>query len=320
METNNVQDTPQNANEGNVDNAFDPIQANEGSSSEFSVDDIILGKTEAADNVFATPAQEIEVPQVTEPTQPISAPPVPEQPMDAKNDDTRFEYWQSRAARLENQLKNAETQQMQVQQQAAVPEAPVKEEFPAPPERPKKPRVFSREEAYSDASSESARYLDEVDEWRDNMDEYNQLKHHYEIATVKEQMQAQEKSRQDEVLKRQAYAQQQKQVHDVKQYVQKSHGFTPEQANQFVSQMASPESITMDNLVQLWRFQQGQATTPQAAPAQPSQAFEQEKRASQVPSPMGVMPSAGGQADGRSSEDQIMDNMIGAFNDKNPWK
>jgi hypothetical protein len=83
--------------------------------------------------------------------------------------------------------------------------------------------------------------------------------------------------------------------------------------------MASPESITMDNLVQLWRFQQGQQT-PQAAPAQPSQAFQQEKRASQVPSPMGVMPSANGQADGRSTEDQIMDKMIGNFDSKNPWK
>jgi hypothetical protein len=320
MEIDNVQDTPQNANPGNADSAFDPVQANEGSSSEFSVDDIILGKTEAADEVFATPAQEPEVqPQPEQPQQEVLAPPAPEQPVDPKNDDTRFQYWQSRAARLENQLKNAETQQMQAQQQqAAVPEAPAKEEFPAPPERPKKPRTFSREEAYSDGSSESARYLDEVDEWRDNMDEYNQLKHQYEIATVKEQMQAQEKSRQDEIQRRQAYAQQQKQVHDVKQYVQKSHGFTPEQANEFVTQMASPESITMDNLVQLWRFQQGQQT-PQAAPAQPSQAFQQEKRASQVPSPMGVMPSAGGQTDGRSTTDQIMDKMIGDFNSKNPW-
>jgi hypothetical protein len=34
---------------------------------------------------------------------------------------------------------------------------------------------------------------------------------------------------------------------------------------------------------------------------------------------MGVMPSAGGQTDGRSSEDQIMDKMIGDFNSKNPW-
>ena len=61
MEIDNVQDTPQNANPGNADNAFDPIQANEGSSSEFSVDDIILGKTEAADEALAIPAQEPEI-------------------------------------------------------------------------------------------------------------------------------------------------------------------------------------------------------------------------------------------------------------------
>ena len=318
METNNVQDTPQTANEGDANQAFDPIQANDGPSSEFSVDDIILGKTEAADEVFDTPAQETEV-QPQQEQQQVYNPPAPEQPVDAKNDDTRFQYWQSRAARLENQLKNAETQQMQPQQQAAVPQAPVKEEFPAPPEKPKKPRTFTREEAYADGTSESAKYLDEMDDWRDTMDEYNQLKHHYEIATVKETMQAQEKTRQEDIQRRQAYAQQQKQVHDVKNYVQKSHGFTPDQANTFVKEMASPESITMDNLVQLWRFQQGQQQTPQAAPAQPSQAFQQEKRAASVPSPMGVMPSAGGTTDGRSTTDQIMDTMIGDFNSKNPW-
>ena len=133
-------------------------------------------------------------------------------------------------------------------------------------------------------------------------------------------MQAQEATRQEDIKRRQAYAQQQKQVHDVKQYVQKTHRFTPEQANEFVSQMSSPESITMDNLVQLWRFQKGQGTpTGAPAPAQPSQAFQQEKRAASVPSPMGVMPSAGGSNDGRSATDQIMDTMIGDFNSKNPW-
>ena len=99
MENTNVQDTPQNANTGDADAAFDPIQANEGSASEFSVDDIILGKTEAADEVFDTPAQETEV-QPQQEQQQVYNPPAPEQPVDAKNDDTRFQYWQSRAARL----------------------------------------------------------------------------------------------------------------------------------------------------------------------------------------------------------------------------
>ena len=317
MENTNVQDTPQNVNEGDANQALDPIQANEGSASEFSVDDIILGKTEAADEVFATPAQETE----TQPQQEVQqdyAPPAPEQPVDARNDDTRFQYWQSRAARLENQLKNVETQQ--AQQQAAAPTEPQTEEFPAPPEKPARPRSFSREDAYTDSSSDSAKYLDEMDEWRDTMDEYNQMKHHYEMAGIKEDMQKQEQARQADIQRQQAYAQQQKQVHDVKNYVQQKHGFNAEQANEFVTQMASPESITMDNLVQLWRFQKGQGTpTGAPAPAQPSQAFQQEKRAASVPSPMGVMPSAGGSNDGRSATDQIMDTMIGDFNSKNPW-
>ena len=318
MENTNVQDTPLTANEGDANQAFDPIQANDGSSSEFSVDDIILGKTEAADEVFDTPAQETEV-QQQEGEQQVYNPPAPDQPMDAKNDDTRFQYWQSRAARLENQLHNAETQQ--AQQQAAVPAEPQAEEFPLPPDKPARPRGFNREEAYSDGTSESAKYLDDVDEWRDTMDEYSQAKQHYEIATVREQMEKQEGVRVQEIQRQQAYAHQQKQVHDVRNYVQKSHGLSSEQANEFITSMASPKSITMDNLVQLWRLRQGQGT-PTGAPAQahPSQAFQQEKRAASVPSPMGVMPSAGGSNDGRSTTDQIMDTMVGDFNSKNPWK
>ena len=152
------------------------------------------------------------------------------------------------------------------------------------------------------------------------MDEYSQAKQHYEIATVRAQMEKQEAVRVQEIQRQQAYAQQQKQVHDVRNYVQKSHGLSPEQANEFITSMASPKSITMDNLVQLWRLRQGQGT-PTGAPAQaqPSSAFQQEKRAASVPSPMGVMPSAGGSNDGRSATDQIMDTMIGDFNSKNPW-
>jgi hypothetical protein len=102
------------------------------------------------------------------------------QPLEAKNDDTRFEYWQSQASKRDNELKQAQEQLQQFQhqvnaqqsQQAMAPEQQVQEEFPPPPEKPARPRSFNRQEAYEDSSSESARYLDEVETWRDNMDEY----------------------------------------------------------------------------------------------------------------------------------------------------
>ena len=83
--------------------------------------------------------------------------------------------------------------------------------------------------------------------------------------------------------------------------------------------MSNPNSITIDNLVQLYRLQNG-GGNQQAAPAAPSQSFQQTKNAQQVPSSMGVMPSGQSNVDGRSMEDKIMDTMVGDFNSKNPWK
>ena len=87
--------------------------------------------------------------------------------------------------------------------------------------------------------------------------------------------------------------------------------------------MSDPSSINVDNLVQLYRLSQGQPVANQntATPAPtPSADFQQVQNAQQVPSPMGVLPSGQGNADGRKMEDKIMDTMIGNFNSKNPWK
>ena len=173
MENSNVQDTQ---NEGlEPSQAFEPPV--DGSAEELSVDDIILGTVDDSASAFGAPENMTEE--------------VPEAP---KNDDTRYEYWQSQAAKKDNELNQMKAQQQQAmamqqqqmmqQQQAQAQPAP--EQFPDPPAKPKKPRNFSREEAYSDSSSESARYLDDVDEWRDNIEEYRDLKGQYNRAKVQE--------------------------------------------------------------------------------------------------------------------------------------
>ena len=87
----------------------------------------------------------------------------------------------------------------------------------------------------------------------------------------------------------------------------------------FINTMSKPESVNLDNLVQLYRLNNGGAAQ-QANPSQPSQEFKQMQNAQQVPSPMGVLPSGQSGADTRTAEDKIMDTMIGNFNSKNPWK
>ena len=317
MENANVQDTPQNANTQDVSNAFEAPQANatQGSSSELSVDDIILGNVDDSASAFGTPDT-----GTTEEINPETG---------AKNDNTRYEYWQSQAAKKDNELNDLKAQQqqmmamqqqmMQQQQMSAQPE-PQQEQFPAAPDKPKRPRNFSREEAYADGSSESARYLDEIEEWRDNMEEYKDLRHQYDLAVVQESLNKEREARVEEAQRRQAYAQQQQEIANVNNVVQQKYGLNQQEAANFIQDMSSADSLTMDNLVQLWRIKQGQGA-PVGTPVQPtpSPTFEQTKRAQQIPSPMGVMPSTGNQAQG-STEDQIMDKMISDFNDRNPFK
>ena len=62
------------------------------------------------------------------------------------------------------------------------------EEFPPPPDKPEKPENYSRKEANNDPDSESAAYLDAVEEWREDMDEYLQLKSEYESAVLEEKL------------------------------------------------------------------------------------------------------------------------------------
>ena len=57
MENANVQDTPQNVNTQDTSNAFETpqVDASQGSSSELSVDDIILGNVDDSASAFGTP-------------------------------------------------------------------------------------------------------------------------------------------------------------------------------------------------------------------------------------------------------------------------
>tara|TARA_R100000655_G_scaffold56427_1_gene94570 strand:+ start:845 stop:1762 length:918 start_codon:yes stop_codon:yes gene_type:complete len=252
--------------------------------------------------------------------------PTQEQPEEQSNDDKRYQYWQSQAdkvanenAALKQQLQQQQVQQPVQPQHQEVPQNTV-EEFPAPPEKPQRPRTFSREEAYSDPSSDSARYLDSVEDWRDDMAEYNQIKTQYDNAIVQEKFEAMEAERVRNAKQfeaRQAHA---KQTEGIKQHVMGHHGLSEAETEEFIQKMSDPRSLNVDNLVQLYRLQKGGAAPQQTAPSQPSDSFRQVQNAQQVPSPMGVMPSGNNNQDGRTFEDKIMDNLIGNYESKNPWK
>ena len=258
------------------------------------------------------------------------------QPVEASNnDEKRFQYWQSQADKAKNEnirlrqtlarqsQQNVANQQQPQPQQAQQPVAEQAsiEEFPAPPQKPSKPAGFSREEAFTDPSSPSAQYLDNVEQWRDDITEYSQIKSQYDSAIQQEKLESIERERVENVKRAQAYQAKKNQAREIMDYVQGNHGMSQDEAVDFMRTMSDPSSISTDNLVQLYRMQKGGANQPtNTQPAAPSQNFQQVQRAQQVPSPMGVMPSGQNNTDGRSMEDKIMDTMIGDFNEKNPWK
>jgi len=238
------------------------------------------------------------------------------------NDTKRYAYWQSQADKYKNEITELKKlQETPVQTQEQPQEVPKqREEFPPPPERPARPRNFSREEAYTDPASESARYLDSKEDWDEQIVEYNTLHSQYQNALLQERFDSIESERVESAKRQQAAQAESQQKAEIVNYVSGHHGMNETEANDFMTKMSDPSSINIDNLVQLYRMQQGNATPQNNAPATPSGSFQQTKNAQQVPSPMGVMPSGQSNTDGRSMEDKMMDSMVGNFNDKNPWK
>ena len=278
------------------------------------------------------PEEQTDDPFATDEIVPASPPQEQEQVAQEKpedNDEKRYQYWQSEADKARNE--NAQlAQRLQALEQQANQSQPTVDDgveddrsFPPPPPKPSKPRNFSRSEALEDPSSESAKYMDDVDEWRDEMDDYNRLQSEYNLAIVEEEKQKMQDER-DNILRQQAEAQQrQQQMADIHTHLKTQYQASDEEIAQFVDIMDKPESVTLDNLFKLYRLQSGNQTTPVQQQGQPltetnkNDSFEQMKRAQQVPTSMGVIPSQGNTTG--SQEDSMMDSMINEYNKQNPW-
>ena len=257
------------------------------------------------------------------PIYPEQGQPAEETPLDPSNDDKRYQYWQSQADKLKNE--NARLKQVQAQPQQPVAPQEYQQEpveaFPAAPDKPQRPGHFNREEAYSDPSSDSAKYMDAVESWRDDITEYNTIKTQYDNAIMQEKFDKIEHDRVENAKRFESQQAHNKQTLAIKEHVQGHYGMDEATANDFMQKMSNPDSLNLDNLVKLYQLTEGNtAPQQQTTPAQPSDSFKQVQNAQQVPSPMGVMPSGQSNTDTGSFEDKIMDTMIGNFNSKNPWK
>ena len=293
------------------------------------VDEVIFG-------VPSAPAEAAFAPQETGslgPNDPGDEALLPQPQQDAMsttdNDEVRYQYWQSQADKQKNRVDDLEkTNQMlqgQVNQimQTQPTEAPVQEpeyKFPEAPDKPQKPRNFSREEAYSDGNSDSARFQDDYEAWRDDMDEWRGLKHDYDSELLKQERD----NYQNEIKARQqheeARQQESRQLDALRGHLKKTYSAEDGQIENFIQTMSKPDSLTIENLWKLYSLNDGQArgAQPPVQPTGPSPSFEQTQRAQQVPSSMGVVPSLNKQTS-KGLEDRVMDELIGSFEKQNPW-
>ena len=244
-----------------------------------------------------------------------------ESPID--NDVKRYQYWQSEADKARNEnaqlAQRLEALAAQASQSQPADMEPIEEEltFPAPPGKPGKPAGYSRADALDDPSSDSAKYLDAVDKWRDDMDEYNRLHQRYTQAVmVEERQKIQEEQR--EALRiqaeRETYSNNMAQM---KQHLQSNYQASDDEIAKFVEVMDDPKNITVDNLFQLYRMQNGNVGAQPMTQTAPSESFDQRKRAQSVPTPMGVVP--GQSSSQQSGNDSMMDSMINDYKKRNPF-
>jgi len=226
-----------------------------------------------------------------------------------KNDPSQFQYWQSQADKRQaevDMLKSQMTELMSKVNQPTQAAPAEKETVLEKPVKPSKPADFDRSEALTDPDSASAQYLAKHEAYLEAMSDYVANSNDKVMQTMTRQQQQQE-----------AIARDQKVIRDL----QSKYGYTPEQANDFIAQMSSPESLSLDNLVQLHQLrtnvgsQQVTQITPQAQ--QKAAIMNQRNEKLSIPKPIGVQPGASDQSPTKNVEDRMMDAMIGNFNKRN---
>ena len=197
--------------------------------------------------------------------------------------------------------------------------------------RPVKPGYYNREEALSDPNSASGQYMESVEQWRNDMVEYGQLKTEYinlmqqkQFADYQAGLEAEKQSKAAEEARIQ-------QIDGIKGTLRSKFQADDGHIEDFLKTMSNPNSISLDNLWQLYAIQQGipiedtqkkvrdmPAAPVAPIPPQPSQQFQQTQRAQQVPGPMGLIPGSVPGAD-RKVEDILMDQMKEMEEQDNPF-
>ena len=109
------------------------------------------------------------------------------------------------------------------------------------PEKPTKPANYSRYEANNDPDSGSAKYLDALEEYREQMEDYAVKSQEQKLSQIESEIQKDKAARQQQAL-----------LSEVNNVLVTKYGFTGELAKEFIKDMSNPEP-TLDELVTLFK-------------------------------------------------------------------
>lgn len=235
-------------------------------------------------------------------SQPVSTPDT----IEAKEDDSQFQYWQSQADKTKAEMEALKAEMEALKSQSAQPQQETSEPKLVKPSKPVKPADYDYSEALADPDSSSAKFLAAKEDYLEQMSDF--------ILKKDEIREQQMTKAQEEQLARQQHQ-------DTLTQLQTKYNYSPEQANDFVSQMSSPESLSLDNLVKLHQLNQGngpQITEQVSQQAQQKQQLmKQRQEKLSIPKPIGVQQGQSVQSPSKNVEDKMMDAMLGDFNKRN---
>ena len=181
----------------------------------------------------------------------------------AKEDPSRFEYWQSQSDKVSGELKNVreeldyyKSQFTQAQQQSSPPNGqpqgvPQQQAAPTetslrPPKKPPKPVNYNEVDAYNDPESMSFKYRLNKERFNDAYIGYLELKDRQRETQMKRAYNEQLVQQQAQMLQTNAIS-----------HAQNSWGWENGKAQEFVQWATDPNNVTMDHLAKLFEMKDG---------------------------------------------------------------
>lgn len=198
----------------------------------------------------------------TQPAEVVPQPAVPDNQSPEDNWEIRARYFQSQFDKLKNEvtpflpvIKGIQEKPEIIdylQEKLLQPETP-KEPALVMPSKPEKPSNFSMVDAINDPDSASYKYQESLLNYQEQLADYHSKKEEYRTR------QEQEFAKQRYDYEQQMKAQQEQQVRltQLGEILTNEYKMPPQEQVEFVKEFSDPNSITIANLVQLYRLKKG---------------------------------------------------------------